>query len=120
MSALLDKAQEQLDSSGPHALRRACWLARGSLEEVIEALLSAKGIDAHKASARAKLSSLEGAYVDDRELTSKADYAWNRLSDACHHHAYQLSPTHSEAKQLIDTVRELGDSLASANSNVLG
>ena len=46
----------------------------------------------------ARLSCLEGAYVDDRGLTFKAEFAWNRLSEACHQHAYQLAPTYTEAK----------------------
>jgi hypothetical protein len=88
---VLGKAREQLESPGPYSLRRACWLARAALEGVIDDLLKAKGVIAARASERAKLSCLEGAYIDDRALVRKAEYAWNRLSEACHQHAYQLA-----------------------------
>lgn len=107
MNALLAKSREQLDSPGPSALRRACWLARTALEGLIDDLLRTKGITADRASERAKLSCLEGVYVDDRALAHKAEYAWNRLSDACHQHAYQLAPTYSEVQHLIALVEEL-------------
>ena len=104
MSDLLDTARAHLGSNDPLAIRRACWLARAALESAVIDLLSARGIDVTKASERGKLSCLEGAYADDRQLTSRAEYAWSRLSEACHQHAYQLSPTHVEAKQLIELV----------------
>lgn len=107
MSTLLDKASEQLESSGPYSLRRACWLARAALEDLIDERLAAKAISATAASKRAKLSCLEGAYVDDRVLVTKAEYAWSRLSDACHQHAYELTPTYGEVRHLLDLVRQL-------------
>lgn len=107
MSTLLDKASEQLESFGPYALRRACWLARAALEGLIDERLASQGIVASAASERAKLSCLEGSYVNDRELVAKAEYAWSRLSDACHQHAYELSPTYAEVRHLLDLVREL-------------
>lgn len=107
MSALLDKAQDQLSSNSRQAIRRACWLARAALEAQVEELLEAKGIDARKASERAKLSCLEGAYLDQRDLVARAEFAWSRLSEACHQHAYELSPTHAEAKHLIGLVGSL-------------
>ena len=64
-------------------------------------------IRAEAASERAKLTMLEGAYVDNRELASKAQYAWHRLSEACHQHAFELSPTHTEATDLIAIVATL-------------
>lgn len=107
MSALLAKARRQLDSAEPYALRRACWLARAALEEVIDDLLHAKGVTADGASERAKLSCLEGLYTDDRALVLRAEYAWSRLSEACHQHAYELAPTYPEVGHLIDLVDEL-------------
>lgn len=107
MSTLLEKASGQLESAGPHSLGRACWLARAALEGVIIDLLTAKGVTADRASERAKLSCLEGIYVGDRDLVHKAEYAWSRLSDACHQHAYQLAPTYSEVRHLVGLVEEL-------------
>lgn len=107
MSPLLQKARSQLESPGPYSLRRACWLARAALEELIVGFLNARGVTADRASERARLSCLEGVYIDDRAMVQKAEYAWNRLSDACHQHAYQLAPTYSEVRHLLGLVEEL-------------
>lgn len=107
MTELLEKARLQLDSGSMHCTRRACWLTRSALEGIVHDLLLAKGIDPSRASQRAKLSCLEGAYFDQRELAAAAQYAWNRLSEACHQHAYHLAPTYTEAKQLIELVGDL-------------
>jgi hypothetical protein len=115
-SSPVAKAFQQLDSLEPHAIRRACWLARAALESLIDDLLIAKGIQAERASERARLSCLEGAYHDDRDLAHKAEYAWSRLSDACHQHAYLLSPTYSEARHLIELVEHLGTGATRSNS----
>ena len=104
MTDLLDRARQQLAGGGQHSVRRACWLARASLESRVQALLVAKGIDAEQCSERARLTCLEGAYADERELIARATYAWSRLSEACHQHAYQLEPTASEAMHLIELV----------------
>jgi hypothetical protein len=107
VNTLLEKASHQLESAGPYSLGRACWLARAALEGVIVDLLKVKGVAADRASERAKLSCLEGIYVDDRDLVYKAEYAWSRLSDACHQHAYQLAPTYPEVRHLVGLVEEL-------------
>ncbi len=104
MSPLLGAAREQLASVAPLSLRRACWLARAALEEAIDEHLAAYGIVAQGASERAKLSCLEGIYADQRELSAAIDYAWARLSQACHQHAYELSPTYAEVEHLIQLV----------------
>lgn len=106
-SALLVRASDQLDRKEPHAVRRACWLTRSALEGIVQQLLQARQINLDEASERAKLSCLEGAYHDDRDLVARAEYAWSRLSEACHQHAYELTPTHQEATHLVDLVRRL-------------
>ena len=107
MSELLTRARQQLASEAPHSVRRACWLARAALEQQVLDLLKARGIDADRCSERARLTCLEGAYVDQRDLTASATYAWSRLSEACHQHAYELAPTHHEASLLVDLVASL-------------
>ena len=107
MSTLLAKAYAQLESSGPYSLRRACWLARAALEGLVMDRLLAKGIDAANASERAKITCLEGAYADDSDFVFRVEYAWNRLSDACHQHAYQLAPTYIEVGHLLGLVEAL-------------
>lgn len=107
MNRLLANADAQLELDKPLAVRRACWLARAALEELVLELLGAKGIEAEEASERSKLACLEGAYASDRDLTFRAEFAWNRLSEACHQHAYQLAPTYYEVKDLIRLVADL-------------
>ena len=109
MSDLLDVAEAQLAAPSPHSNRMACWLARSALEQAIERLLGARGIQAGaRASARSKLTCLEVTY-EGTDVPVRAQYAWSRLSEACHHHAYELTPISSEAKHLIELVRMLQD-----------
>lgn len=107
MTDLLERALAQLDAGGPLAARRACWLARAALEARVRHLLQVKGVGTDKASDRALLTCLEGAYADDRDLVARADYAWGRLSEACHQHAYEIAPTWAEARRLLELVASL-------------
>lgn len=109
MNALVERARQQTEAQDPYSLRRACWLARTALEGVITELLKIKGVAADRASERAKLSCLEGIYVDDRALVHRAEYAWSRLSETCHQHAYELAPTYPEVQHLIGLVAELAN-----------
>ena len=109
MKTLVEKARQQIEAQDPYSLRRACWLARTALEGVITELLKIKGVAADRASERAKLSCLEGLYVDDRALAHRAEYAWSRLSEACHQHAYELAPTYPEVQHLVGLVAELAN-----------
>lgn len=109
MSDLLTLARTQLDADDAGANRRACWLARSALEAALDDLLLARGVDTGpRASTRAKLTCLEVAYEDDPKLAARAQYTWARLSEACHHHAYELSPTAYEARELVNAVGRLG------------
>ena len=110
MSQLLTLARAQLDAGDAGSNRRACWLARSAMEEALDSLLRERGVDTGPlASTRAKLSCLEVAYDDEPGLAARAQYAWTRLSEACHHHAYELSPTALEARDLLDAVSRLTD-----------
>ena len=115
MSDLIELAREHRAAPGPHANRMACWLARSALEDAVNTLLAEQGIDVGKdASTRSRLTCLEVAFEDRPELVSGVEYAWSRLSEACHQHAFQLSPTHSEALHLLDLVERLsGEGAAS-------
>jgi len=108
MTDVLDLARAQLEAGGAHANRRACWLARTAMEECLDGLLDAKDLDVGAlASTRSKLACLEVAYAGQPEVAARAQYVWTRLSEACHQHAYQLSPTYGEARDLIVTVATL-------------
>ncbi|NKY59158.1 hypothetical protein [Nocardia flavorosea] len=109
MTTLLELAVTHLAARTPHSNRIAGWFARAALEETIDNLLHARNIDPGRASARARLCFLEVAYRDVPEVAAEAGYAWDRLSQACHQHAYQLSPTYSEVAHLLATVSTLDD-----------
>lgn len=112
MNTLLALAVTQLGQGDPHANRRAAWFARAALEDVIDELLAAKQLTVgERASSRAKLSCLEALYRDDNpDLATRAEYAWTRLSEACHQHAYELTPTYVEVRHLVELVGGLGKS----------
>jgi hypothetical protein len=105
VSDLLALARLQLEVPGAHSNRIGCWLARSALEDVIDQLLAARSVEpGAEASTRSRLTCLEVAYQEQPDLPARAGYAWSRLSEACHQHAYQLSPTYSEARHLLDLV----------------
>lgn len=106
MSTLIDQAGSLLDGGGAHATTRACWLARAALEDAIGDLLVAAGLDVGEASGAARLTCLQVAYEEHPDLAGRAEYAWSRLSEACHHHAFALAPTHGEAQHLVGLVRQ--------------
>ncbi len=111
MTGLLTVAREQLADGDAHACRRACWLARSAVEDRVEELLAAASITVDgsegSASMRAKLSCLEVAYAGTPAVAATAQYVWSRLSQACHQHAYELSPTYAEAAHLLDLIESL-------------
>jgi hypothetical protein len=47
------------------------------------------------------------SYIDGNGLAGRVAYAWNALSHACHHHAYELAPTLAELADWIRTVERL-------------
>ncbi|GGR73690.1 hypothetical protein J2S40_001539 [Nocardioides luteus] len=112
---MLDAARAQLNQSDPHANRRAAWLARAAAEDAIGVLLAAKQLDpGRRANGRTLLSCLEALYRDDAPaVANHAQYAWSRLSEACHQHAYEMSPTHAEIAHLIDLVARLNQHASS-------
>ncbi|GAA2184054.1 hypothetical protein GCM10009785_30410 [Brooklawnia cerclae] len=109
MNRLLTIAIAQLRQDDPYANRRAAWFARSALEDVIVELLHAKQVDAGPlASGRTKLTCLESLYrEEDPDIVARAQYAWSRLSEACHQHAYELAPTYVELAHLVRLVMGL-------------
>lgn len=101
---LLELAATQIAGKSPHSNRMAAWLARTALEQTVHDLLVARGVEPGRASGRARLACLEVAYDDSPDIAARAQYAWTRLSEACHQHAYQLSPTYQEVQHLLDAV----------------
>ena len=89
--------------------RAAALLARQALEDVVRD--RCRAIDQHlsRASMRSCMICLRAFGGEDVGRT--AQLAWDGLSRACHHHAFELTPTDAEVRRLIDMVDAvIGDS----------
>ncbi len=107
MSIFLAHAQRVLDGSGVahhQRLRAACWLVRTELEATVQRLVESQGLIVARATMRSRMSCLEVLRPD---LAADAQYAWTMLSQATHHHAYNLSPTLAEVRHLAQIVTDL-------------
>lgn len=106
--SLLEQASAVLEgASDAHSNRAACWIARAALENAVDDLLNTKQRSAPDASMRSKLTVLQVAFDQDDHVPARVEYAWSRLSQACHHHAFELSPTATEVRHLIGLVETL-------------
>jgi hypothetical protein len=84
--------------------RMAAFLARRALEEVI-ARCDDLAASAPWASTRSKLLILRA--LDEPGIADRASVAWNRLSTACHLHAYEMQPSVAEVEQLCGVIAGL-------------
>ncbi len=84
--------------------RIAAFLARQALERRLIEFWNANPATAGlgRSSGRSQLTCLP-AFLDPA-LAHELSYAWAALSNACHYHSYDLSPTPAELASLIDTV----------------
>lgn len=108
-AALLRYAEQVLDGTvaveRARASRAAAFLVRQALEEIVLERCRGLGLNLERASMRSRLIILRE--LDDREAGEKAASAWNDLSHACHHHAYELAPTASEVRHWCGVVAGL-------------
>lgn len=99
------------NTTGPIAhqsLRAACWMLRGALEHAVQNLLIGQGIDVAGATTRSTHLCLQALYLESApELVRDVASSWDRLSRAVHHHAFELSPTYSEVRDMADTVQRI-------------
>jgi hypothetical protein len=104
---LLGQAQRVLATRGTAGLssRMAAFLARRALEEIIEQRCADLGASAPWATTRSKLLILRA--LDNTEAADQAAVAWNRLSSACHLHAFEMQPSTAEVEQLCGMVAGL-------------
>lgn len=105
---LLDQAQQILatrTNAGGLSSRMAAFLARRALEELVDARCANLAAPAAWASMRTKLLILRA--LDDADAADHAAIAWNRLSNACHLHAYEMQPSVAEVEQLCGVVAGL-------------
>jgi len=104
---LLAQAQRILsmsDTAG-HSPRMAAILARRALEDVIDQRCAKLVDDVPPATTRSKLLILRA--LDDKTAADRAAFAWNRLSSACHLHAFEMQPSVTEVQHLCGVVAAL-------------
>lgn len=104
---LLAQAQQLLAArgTGGSSPRLAAFLARQALEDVVAQRCMALDAPAPGASMRSKLLVLRA--LDNAEAADSAAVAWNRLSTACHLHAFEMQPSVSEVEHLCSMVAGL-------------
>jgi hypothetical protein len=83
----------------------AAFVARRALEDIIDERCTALGAAAPSATARSKLLVLRA--LDNGDDADRAAVAWNRLSNACHLHAYEMQPSVAEIDYLCVLVADL-------------
>ena len=102
---LLAQAQQVLaNRNAGQSARMAAFLARQALEEIVQQRCTELGVPAPWASMRSRLLILRG--MDSADALAAA-FAWNRLSNACHLHAYEMQPSVAEVEHLCATVAGL-------------
>ena len=104
---LLNAAQRLLDR--PDARTAAIWpraaalLARQALEQGLDAYWHSKGLKLADLGTRPQLICLAG-YLPGPDIAGRASHAWSSLTQACHHHPYELATGHVELKALLSEV----------------
>jgi hypothetical protein len=88
----------------PVSVRTAALLGRMALEYVVAARLAADLPGAEAGSMRAQLLCLRSL---DERLGEDAAHLHGALSDACHHHPYELGPSVETTVTLLDAVERL-------------
>lgn len=95
--------------------RVAALLTRTALEDIVDDLCRANGLDLPHSSMRVKLACLRAVSAHGAE---NAALAWWGLSRACHQHAYEIAPSHPEVAHLTATVRSLEPVVAHRDTSV--
>jgi hypothetical protein len=97
---LLSRTDPEIAGLWPRA---SALLARQALESALDRYWTARGMALDACPTLAQLICL-AQYLDDRDLAGRVHHAWSALSDACHHHAYDLAPTAEELVSWLDVV----------------
>jgi hypothetical protein len=115
--ATLAAAQRLLDRKDAKTVgvwpRAAALLARQALEQGIEAYWRRRGVALDRLSTRPQLICLS-RYLGNKDLAGRAAHAWSSLTRACHHHPYELSPSHAELRNWLASVADILTAMESA------
>ena len=95
---------------GPTALEIRCGaiLGRQSIELALSDLWRATVPEIRKCPFRDQFLCLP-AYLGDPNLAVKAHAAWVALSSVCHYHPYELAPSQTELRPLLDVARAFAE-----------
>ncbi|MDQ1247509.1 MAG: hypothetical protein QG597_1879 [Actinomycetota bacterium] len=108
VSQLLAAARDALDGAlslpASRCTRAAALFARSALESLVDDAVERRDPGACRASMRVKLICLATL---DADIGRPASWAWHALSETCHQHAYELTPTTVEIMDLLGQVRLL-------------
>jgi hypothetical protein len=85
--------------------RASALLARQALERAVREVWQSRGVPIGSCPTRARLLCLSLHVPAD--VSRGAYHAWERLSDACHHHPYELGPSVEELESWIASVEGL-------------
>ena len=96
--------------------RAAAHLTRQALELLLDELWRKRAPGTENTSTRAQLICLP-SYVNDNDLSGRVVYAWNALSQACHHHAYELAPIAGELSGWLHVAEELESLVETASES---
>lgn len=86
--------------------RAAAVLTRQALEGALNELWAAVANEVAYVSMKAQLL-CAASYLGNPVLAGRISFTWAELSQACHHHAYELAPTAGELERWIETTAEL-------------
>lgn len=109
LEAARDLVERPAESTRGLWPRAAALLARQALESAVDTLWLSEEPGVEAASARAQFICLP-SYLEP-SLARRVSQAWISLTQATHHHAYDLAPTADELSAWIDDVSELLDHL---------
>lgn len=99
---LLDRPDARTAAIWPRA---AALLVRQALEQGLDAYWRGKGLKLADLGTRPQLICLAG-YLPDQAIAGRASHAWSSLTQACHHHPYELPPSHAELNGWLGAVDE--------------
>lgn len=104
---LLVYACAVLDGAIPMPPRRAARAAAMLTRRALEDIAHSMGANLDRAAMRSRLVCIRVLLSD--EDADAAEIGWIGLCRACHHHAYELTPTEAEVRHLADVVGSLCD-----------
>lgn len=117
--SLLDHAQAILNGRvrlpPSIATRAAAFLARRALEDATQTLCRSAGASIDRATMRSQLVVVR--VLHGQQVADTATIAWIGLSNACHHHAYELTPTVDEVRHWLALVAGLSAQTSAAHTS---